>query len=967
MTAQRNYLITTVMGVILYVLNALAAAGAVQEPAPADSLSVTDLTVEHRQQPLGIDTPEPRIGWIVEANYNGARQTAYEIRVSSNRDNRGDVWSSGRVESGDSFDIVYTGPKLQSRTRYHIAARVWDEDRASEWSTLTWFETAFIDSQEFQGEWIGRVRTRGDSESPEALLRSEFDLPDKQISVARAYIAGLGYYKAYLNGSRIGDHELDPAFTPFDRRVMYVTYDITDMLRPGSNAIGVSLGRGFYADYNNIDTAVAPWLSEPKLKLHLLVRFDDGTEREILSDASWKASDGPTLTNSVKYGEVYDARLQQPGWNDVDFDDRDWARALLAIAPSGALKAQDIEPVRVTGELSSPSRIPVTSTTTLYDFKTTRAGWARIRLSGPAGSSVTIKYGEKLTSEGTINSGNDGPFGGTPVQVYSYTLRGDPEGEIYTPSYSYNGYRFVQVDAPEEVRIEQVEGLLLNNDIPVTGVFESSDELLNRYHRAMVQSTVSNLHHIPTDTPMYEKRGWAADALLIVDSALMNLASENFWEKWMLDHRDNQAADGGLAVIVPNQNPGGPQEDPFVGLTSDPIWSSSYVLVNHALYRQRGNLRTLRENYAGMTRWMAKWMRELASTDYLFTGKTWGDHEPAYGSGMDNQLVGTAYIYRSASALAEIADALGNHDDAGIYSDFARRVGRAINTKYYDPRARHYDFPYQPPQMGPPPGVELPEQMPDDIPMMVQLPAAEVDARQFQTDNVLPLALGLVPAADRAELCKQLLTDVGETHGEHITTGATVLKDVMPTLSECGGGELAYRAATTPSFPGWGYWFLTLDGSEAKGGETIIVDTHWEAWHEHARSHNHAFRGTIDDWLFQYLAGIRETSPGYRTIRIAPQPVADISYARAAIKTPLGKVSSDWKIRDGQLDLEVIVPVGAVAEIHVPAHSAEAVKASAGAQWLRQSGSRAVYQVGSGVYRFHVSEYAGTVAVTGNT
>jgi alpha-L-rhamnosidase len=355
-----------------------------------------------------------------------------------------------------------------------------------------------------------------------------------------------------------------------------------------------------------------------------------------------------------------------------------------------------------------------------------------------------------------------------------------------------------------------------------------------------------------------------------------------------------------------------------------------------------------------MKKWMSKWVDTLAATSYVFEGRTWGDHEPAFGSGMSNDLVGTAYVYRSAQALAEIAEALGKDADAQSYRTFATRVREAVNATYYDADAGHYDFPYEPPSFGPPPGMDLPEDAgpPPGMPAWMTMPAEEVNARQFQTDNVLPLALGLVPPPDYSGLCEQLVQDVETTHDTHITTGATVLKDVMPVLTECGAAELAFRAATNPTFPGWGYWFEGLNGTEGPGGEEIIVDTYWEAWGEGARSHNHAFRGTIDDWLYQYLAGIRVAAPGYRRILVKPYPVGDVTHARASILTPLGEVVSSWR-RDGDtFELEVRIPVGATAEVHVPMKEGDDVSADSDAQLLVYQAGYAVYEVRSGAYAF---------------
>jgi len=936
---------------LLALCSATLLSGCSQESS--DGLHVTGITVEHLQNPLGIDVPNPRFSWVVEASYNGAKQTGYELRVSTGPDNSGDVWTMAKASSADSFDVEYAGPALESMHRYYVSIRVNDEHRVSDWSAPQWFETAFLPGTDFPGEWIGRDRERQLEEKPEVLLRQTWSLPEKPIVSARLYVAGLGLHLAYVNGQRASTTELNPAYTPFDRRQLYLTYDVTGLMTAGDNAVGVSLGRGFYSDFNNVDTNVAPWLSEPKLKLYLLVRFDDGSSSELLSSTDWKVADGPTLFNSVKYGEVYDARRELTGWTAAEYDDHAWKQAVLAEPPKGELSAQMHEPITVQQTLPAPVVTDIAEDSQLYDFRTVVAGWATVTVRGQAGSEIRIKYGEKLTPSGEVNSGNDGPFGGTPVQVYRYILKGDPDGESFTPSYSYSGYRFVQIDAPEGVEVTGVTGLVLNNDVSLNSSFSSSSKLLNRYHRAMLQSLRSNMHHIPTDTPMYEKRGWAADALLMVDSALINYGSDMFWEKWMRDHRDNQAADGGFAVIVPNQNPGGPQEDPFVGLTGDPVWSSSFVLVNYALYQHRGNLRVLLDNYPAMARWMGKWMSELESSGFVFDGRTWGDHEPAYGSGMNNRLVGTAYIIRSARAMVEIAKALDHNADAERYEQFVQTVGGALNDAWFDAGKVAYDSPYVAPSFAPPPGLELPEGAeppPAEFLAMMNTPPEVMNARQFQTDNVLPLALDLVPRDFRTELCRNLVADVALTHDLHLTTGATVLKDAMPVLSDCGAAEVAYRAAISPTFPGWGYWFEGLHGTQGAGGEEIIVDTFWEAWGDRARSHNHAFRGTVDDWLFQYLVGIKPTEPGYRSIQIKPYPVGALTFANAAFDTPLGKVAAAWERDPIGFNLTVTIPVGATAEIYVP-HEVTTVPET-GVTPLGSEGDYTRFEVGAGTYRF---------------
>lgn len=922
-------------------------------PASASSgkFEAVALTTERMTNPLGMDESSPRFGWVVKADYNGAEQTAYEIKVSKNRSMNGALWDSGKVASADSVDVEYAGKALASQTRYWWSVKVWDGRRASGWSTPAWFETAFLDAAEFGGEWIGirdvdRLDDVADEETPEPLLRTDFSLSNKHVASARLYISGLGYYKAFINGKRVGDHELDPGYTPYDTRILYVTYDVTDLLRKGDNAIGVSLGRGNYSSYGDGDISQAPWLSEPEMKLQLDVTYANGQTTTLVSDDTWKADEGPTLTNSLKIGETYDARDEQPGWTTAGFDDSAWQQALLTTPPTGALEAQEMEPIRVVGTLPKPTlRDPIEvdgGTAMVYDFGTTTAGWATIGLSGPAGSEVTISYGEKLSADGQVNVDCTVGWCTVPRQTSHYILSGDRHGESYTPSYSYYGYRFVQVIVPDGVRVTSIKGRVLHSDVETTGSFSSSDKLLNRYHDAMVRSLTNNLHSIPTDTPMYEKRGWTSDAMLFSDNSLMNLDSVKFWENWMADHTANQADNGGISVIVPNETPGESQEDPFIGRLDDPIWSSSYTLIHYALYMRTGDLSTVEANWYGLKAYMAWWMGLVSEdTGYLFdteANRTWGDHEPAYGSGVNNIIVGTAYVYESATSMAELARALGHGALAAEYDAYAAHLKDAINAEYFDADTATYDWPY----VGGgffPPGTTPPD-------------PTEIDANQFQTDNVLPLELGLVPEENRDALCANLVNDVVETQDNHITTGAVVLKDVLPMLTECGGAEAAYDAAVNPTFPGWGYWFETLNGSTGDGGEKIIVDTYWEAWGAGARSHDHAFRGTIDDWLYEYVAGIQNTGVAYRDIQIKPYLVGDLTRASASIETVMGTVSSAWNLRGDDLTLTVKVPVGSTATVLVPVSDGQTVKAPRGAIAGAMADGYASFTVDSGKYTF---------------
>jgi alpha-L-rhamnosidase len=735
---------------------------------------------------------------------------------------------------------------------------------------------------------------------PETLLRKGFTV-DRPVASARAYIAGLGYDKLSINGQKIGDHELDPGFTVYDKTVLYNTYDVTSALRSGGNAVGVSLGRGFYSMTSPDEWETSPWWSEPKLKLELDITYQDGTSARVLSGDGWKVADGPTRSESLWFGETYDARLEQPGWDGPGFDDTAWRPALTVTGPAGALHYQAFPAIKVTQHLPVAGVTEPVSGSHVYDFGTTTAGWARVGVSGPAGSTVRITYGEKLRADGTVD--NTGAYG-LGLQAYSYTLKGSGV-ESYQPSYSYAGFRYAEIDTPAGVTLNSVDGERLHTAVDSTGGFTSSSDLLNRYQDAQANTILNNLYSVPTDTPMYEKRPYTADGHLYADSAIANFDMENFYESWMRSHRDEQGADGSIGTTVPTTESG--------KQVKDPIWSASFILINWDLYWYYGDTQAIAANYDGMKAWLGYFESTIAGTGDIYTGFSYGDWlSPGYASAPEGtRLSGTAYLYLTATKLAQMARALGHDADADHFDTLAGQIAAAFNAKFFDSTAGAYF---------------------DDK-----------SAGYRQTANLLPLSFGLVPAADRAAVVAGLVADI-EQRGEHLNTGALGTKVLLPVLTDAGYADLAYRIATNPAYPGWGYWFQGLGAT-----------TMWEEWDAQSRSHDHAFLGTVDDWLYQRVAGIEPAAPGYTRVTVKPYPVGDLTTAAAHVDTPLGPVSSSWTRTASGLTLQVTVPAGATATVFVPARSRRAVAAPAGAGFAGLSGGYARFTVGAGQHVFHAA------------
>jgi alpha-L-rhamnosidase len=1042
--------------------------------ARAPSATVGELTVERVSEPLGVDNAHPLFGWQVDAEQNGAAQSAYKIEVSRSEDFSDPVWDSGKAVSSRSYDVVYDGAALSSQTHYYWRVRVWHGHGApTRWSETSTFETAFLDGDELGGSWIGSpnrapevpisdsswiwypegdptqtvpagsryfrteielpdgaevtsaqvqitaddafvlyangervlasadsaeawrtvrvadirahlhegantlaveatngggpfgaggpagllavvhveaadgtvVETRtdetwraADTETPgwqtqqfddsawpaaqvgarygdgpwgngastptppEPLLRHGFAVA-KQVRTARAYVSGLGYYKLYLNGDRVGRHELDPGFTVYDKTVLYSTYDVTDALSEGENVIAASLGRGYFGMEGPDEWTGEPWHDDTKLKLELLITFTDGTTRRVGSDTDWLTSDGPTTSESVWFGETYDARREQPGWNDTGFDDSSWAPAVVVPGPGGELRSQLFPAIEVTEDLPVVEVTEPVPGTFVFDFGRPTAGWADLALRGPAGARADMRYGEKLHDDGTVN--NDNVY--FTIQNYAYTLRGDGP-ERFRPSYSYAGFRYFQVTVPDGVTIDDVTGQRVHSAVERSGAFDSSSDLLNSYDAAQADTILNNLHSIPTDTPMYEKRAYGADAFLTADSAIAQHDMQTFYENWMRTHRDDQTSEGTFGNTVPGTAGAKAAMD-------DPVWSSSFVSITWDLYQYYGDERALAQNYDALKLWLDHYAEDIATTGGVYTGFSYGDWLSPAGANPPEgtSLVATAYLYQGAETMRRIASALGHDADAERFGALAAEIFASFNEAFYDDDAGAY---FDDPSAG-----------------------------YRQTSNLLPLRFGLVPDELRDTVLDNLVRDI-EDRDDHLNTGAIGTKELLPVLTENGYADLAFRVATNPTYPGWGYWFDELGAT-----------TMWEEWGEQSRSHDHTFLGTVVDWMYQDVAGIEPAAPGYTGITIRPHPMTGLDRAEATVDSPLGPISSSWTRTGESFTLDVTVPVGATADVHVPVRDGErvAVEPKLGASFVQPSGgdSEAVLvTVGSGDWTF---------------
>lgn len=847
---------------------------------PGGPLTADKLTTEYAVRPLGTDATRPRLGWIATAPGYGATQSAYQLLVASSPDlltpEAADVWDSGQVASAKNFGVEYGGPALAPRTRYHWAVRLWDGlERAGRWSSGSWFETGLLGEGFGDAQWIGARDEVRDEDVPAPLLRRAFALGGS-VQRARLYASGLAYQELRINGQRVGDAVLDPGFTDYEDTVLSVAYDVTALLRSGDNVLGAELGRGFFglSTPNTWRWHQTPWNAEPRLLARLVIEHVDGTVTEIVTDGAWRVTDGPTRSDSLFSGETYDARLHPAGWDEPGFDDSGWSTALVVPAPRGQVRAQEHEPIRVIEDIAPVAFTQPKPGVWIADFGRTTAGWTKLRVTAPAGTTISLTHGEWLLADGTVFAKNRHVYS-ERFQRDEYIASGNGVEE-WEPRFSYKGFRYVQLEGfPGEPTRDSVTMRVVHSDVAEISRFSASQPLYEQIDQAMRRTVLNNLHGIPTDTPKLEKNGWTGDAQVGAPTMAGTLGMARFFTKWLGDLRDSQDASGRLPVIVPTGDWG------YTELAPATEWSTVYPFILREMHRWYGDERLLADHWDAVLRYLDY---ELDRVEDGLSLSVLGDWiPPGYPDGPppeDRRLTGTAYLYRAVLAVAEIAELLGRPAEVDRLRKAAGELADGLNLAFLDRSAGLY--------------------------------RSSSDPDYRQTSNAVPLAFGLVPDELVPAVVANLVADI-EARGFHLNTGCLGVGVLLPVLSAHGHADVAAKVALQRSYPSWGYWF---DNG---------ADTMWEMWETDTRSRNHYFQGTVAQWLLENVAGLRNLSNGWERILVRPDGRSQVDSASLRIDTVRGRVSVAWRQVGRVLQLEVQVPVGATAEVHVPAEVASDV------------------------------------------
>jgi len=873
-------------------------------------LKPVNLRCEYLKNPLGIDALQPLLSWQLESGTRGARQTAYQIRVKSSPfalDHPAQtLWESGKIASAET-GVLYRGSPLIPGTRCQWQVRAWDGNgNPGPWSRTASWEMGLENNQQWgNSKWIGA--TIDTAYQPAPFFRRTFTL-GKNIASARLYICGMGYYELHCNGQRVGDHILDPGYTRYDRRALYVTYDVTKLLRSGDNAIGVILGTG----WENVHTRAvwyfdkAPWRAAPKVRAELRVLYTNGVREDITTDKRWKCATGPIVFDSIYGGESYDARLERPGWDTPDYNDDGWQPAIVVGEPGGLISAQAMPPIRATKIIPPVSIKEPKPGVFLFDFGQGLSGHARLTVSGHAGTTIKLRYGERLHPDGTLDTSHieQHQIKTNPPQQFqtdTYTCKGD-SAESWEARFVYHGFQYVEMTGfPGRPTVKNLQAIFTHTDVESVGDFECSNPLLNKIWRNTRWSYLSNLASIPTDCPHREKNGWTGDAHLAAEQGLLNFDGITFYQKWINDLADEQRPTGELPGIVPSSGWG-------YEWGNGPAWDSAYLLIPWYLYLYCGDTRTLTSHYEGMRRYV-DYLTARAQNGIVSIGL--GDWVP-WKTETPVEVTSTAYYYRDALIVAKAADLLGKPLDAIRYTALAHQIADAFQAKFY--RADTHTY-----------------------------------ANGGQTALSCALYQGLVPEDARAEVLSSLVAAVKSADG-HIDTGILGAKYILNTLTDNGRTDVAYRIASQKTQPGWGWWI-------EQGASTL-----WESWGG-TDSRNHIMFGDISAWFVKALAGINPdpAEPGFRHIFIQPNVVGDLTHASAYYDSVRGRIESRWKLDGDKLTLNVTVPANSTATVRVPTAEPDSVTESGRAQteWPANGVNRAraepgalVCEIGSGAYEF---------------
>ncbi len=855
-------------------------------------VTLSQLRVENLTQPLGIDTAEPRFSWQISSDKKEVRQTAYQLIVS---DDRGEVWNSGKVSSDKQLWIRYQGETLTSGTFCTWKVKVFTNKGESEWTDGGQFSIGLLSEAKWRGYWIGLEQLmegeeRGfHSRMAARYLRGEFELRQKTIRRATAYVAGIGLHEFYVNGQRQGDGVLNPVPSDYRKTIYYNTYDVTQGIRTadGKICLGIVLGNGRVFPMQQHKPYKIHTFGFPKCRINVIVDYEDGTSQCIQTDDKhWRVTtQGPIRANNEYDGEEYDARQYLEGWATVGYNDAEWMKAQRTDIPQAYLRGQMTPGMKVVKTMTPASvKANAQGNGVIVDVGQNIAGWLKAKIHGKQGDTIRLVYAEKLNADGTLYRENFRNARSTDIYVCNGKEGGD---HWWAPTFVYHGFKYVEVIGLKGASKTDFIAEVVSDEMATTGMFACSDTILNKVMQNAWWGILDNYKGMPVDCPQRDERQpWLGDRTMGSLGESFCFDNERLYTKWMRDIAEAQRTDGCIPDVAPA----------FWNYYSDDVaWASALPFSCDMLWQQFGNRQAVDDNYPAIKKWVLHILEEYSKDGIIHCGK-YADwcvppekleliHSQDEARKTDVTLISTAYIIRTLQLMEQWGC------ERHLWQPIRERMTEAFNRHFLTVKRG----------TSPRPGHVL---YPDSI----------YYGNNTATANLLPLALGIVPEDCQEMVVKQVVENICVKNKGHVSCGVIGISWLLRQLSEHGFGDVAYLLATQKSYPSWGYM--------AENGATTI----WELWNgdkasPRMNSGNHVMLlGDLIPWCYQYLAGIRqESATAYKHIVLKPDfSIQNCSFVNSSYASPYGKIVSRWKKTLQQLEWDVEIPCNTTADICLP-------------------------------------------------
>ncbi|MBQ3738211.1 MAG: family 78 glycoside hydrolase catalytic domain [Bacteroidales bacterium] len=869
-------------------------------------VTITNPNVEQQVHEQALAIAQPRFSWNYETTENDVVQQNYRIIVASNAQNAqkgiGDLWDSGVIPSSQMLYIPYAGKELKSRDKAYwkvittVTAKSGKKAKLA--SDVKSFEISLLNQEDWQAKWIGHEFEDdvlvGKTRLAARYFRKEFALKG-EVDKARLYVSGMGVYSAYLNGREIAPEELlKPTLSWYSKRVYFNTYDVTKMLQQGDNAVGIILEGGRYTSirYNEANpnwdgTEHVYGFGTPRLLLQLEVTYKDGQKETIVSDETWKITNlGSIRTANEWDGETYDENFDLGNWNQSGYNDTAWLQAELVDAPEGQLSAQPNPNITVMEKLKPVSLFQKDDKWYL-DMGQNMVGFIDMKARGQQpGDIITLRFAELLTPDSLLYTANLRSAECTDRYIVTNNSQHLTDSQLSTlnselhwhPMFVYHGFRYVEISGLRETpNLDDFEGWVIYDEMPVTGSFETSNEIINAVYRNAYWGIRGNYRSMPTDCPQRDERmGWTGDRTTGNFGESYIFDNQQLYAKWLTDGDDSQWDNGSLANVIPPY---------WRGYTDNMTWPGAMVTVTDMLYTRFGDVEPIRQHYAAWKKWMLH-----MKNDYMRAGlmprDTYGDwcmppesleliHSNDATRITDATVISTPFYCYLCGKMAKFAEVLGFDEDVTFFQQEITTSTIAFNDKYFNRVTGVY-------------------------------------ANNTVTANILPLWFGMVPKGLEDKVVESIVDKTMNECGGHVSTGVIGIQQLMRCLTEYGHGDLALKIASNDTYPSWGYM--------VRNGATTI----WELWNGNTadpamNSGNHVMLlGDLILWEYEYLGGIRALEPGYSKIQLKPYPIEGLDFVNCAFNSVSGRIESHWK-RDGNcFEWDIAIPANTTAEVCLP-------------------------------------------------